>query len=1091
MQQRGTIVDDGLERKTMQHIRWRTARVFISSTFRDMHAERDYLVKYVFPELRTILEKKKIHFVDIDLRWGITEEESRQGHVMEICREEVDNCRPFFLCFLGERYGWIPPGENISITEMEIERGALVPAIGKDKSSIQAFFYFRNSDYVSKLEFPEQREIYLDLDHQGNPDKVAREKLDRLKSKIQSSGYPVFCYPCEWNDTLTTAENREPQKSEEYNAKCSKGRLMGFEVLGQRVKQDILAAVQSVFPESEAMADPLLEERALHEAFSERLSRLYIGRQEQKQALTDYVRSGGVRPAVIVGEPGSGKSAFLATWQKEYSLTYPDDYTLIHFIGASQDSGRADKLLSRLCQEIQREFSLQVEIPTKIEELTKTLQDMLFQVSQVGRRVVLAIDALNQIEPVADAHLLGWIPQAFPKNVSLVVSTLPGISLDAMKRMGAKEFSLPSLTREDCEKITKEALRIHGKELSHEQGSLFLGNPGTHIPLFLKVALEELRVFGAYQQLTDRIRSLATDVPQLFGQVLSRLEEEQGKALVERLMTLLACSRYGLRETEILTLGGNFPNPLPAAVWARLCQALRLYLVQKSGLYGFFHAQLEEAVRSRYLSSPEKTKQTHRDLAKFFASANNERKVPELPYQLQHAEEWEELAVLLSDLDFFELMTPDRSLPASKQQFMEPDWDFIEVMRYWVAIGKRHSLVERYTRALKAREKKQGKTEGIVYTIDRVGALFDKTGHYDAALLLEEKSLAIKLKTLGPDHPAVAISYGDLGLVYKRKGQYDKAVAFHEKSLAIRLKTLGPDHPDVANSYGNLGSVYQRKGEYDKAIEFYEKSLAIRLKSIGTEQDVDVAISYGNLGSIYQRKGEYDKAIELCEKSLAVKLKTLGPDHPSVGTSYGNLAIAYQNKGEYDRAIELYEQSLAIKLKTLAPEHPDVAMSYSGLGMVYAKKGEYDRAVEFHEKDLAISLKAFGNEHPYVASAYNNLGMAYDNKGECDKGREFLEKSLAMKLKLLTPEHASVADSYNNLGNFYDKKGDYKKAIEFHEKSLKIRRKAVGANHPDTIATQKALEKSRKAHDKTKGKGLLIGWLKSLLRKLTAFQLCL
>ena len=30
---------------------WRTVRVFISSTFRDMHAERDHLVTVVFPEL--------------------------------------------------------------------------------------------------------------------------------------------------------------------------------------------------------------------------------------------------------------------------------------------------------------------------------------------------------------------------------------------------------------------------------------------------------------------------------------------------------------------------------------------------------------------------------------------------------------------------------------------------------------------------------------------------------------------------------------------------------------------------------------------------------------------------------------------------------------------------------------------------------------------------------------------------------------------------------------------------------------------------------------------------------------------------------
>ncbi len=47
---------------------WQTARVFISSTFRDMHAERDYLVKVVFPELRERCARRRLHLVDLDLR---------------------------------------------------------------------------------------------------------------------------------------------------------------------------------------------------------------------------------------------------------------------------------------------------------------------------------------------------------------------------------------------------------------------------------------------------------------------------------------------------------------------------------------------------------------------------------------------------------------------------------------------------------------------------------------------------------------------------------------------------------------------------------------------------------------------------------------------------------------------------------------------------------------------------------------------------------------------------------------------------------------------------------------------------------------
>ena len=54
-------------------MRWKNVYIFISSTFSDMHAERDYLVKNVFPELSEWCEDRRIRLVDIDLRWGVTQ----------------------------------------------------------------------------------------------------------------------------------------------------------------------------------------------------------------------------------------------------------------------------------------------------------------------------------------------------------------------------------------------------------------------------------------------------------------------------------------------------------------------------------------------------------------------------------------------------------------------------------------------------------------------------------------------------------------------------------------------------------------------------------------------------------------------------------------------------------------------------------------------------------------------------------------------------------------------------------------------------------------------------------------------------------
>jgi len=64
-------------------------RVFISSTFNDMQDERDHLVKKVFPVIRAHCEKAGIGFTEVDLRWGITSEESAEGKVLSICLEEI------------------------------------------------------------------------------------------------------------------------------------------------------------------------------------------------------------------------------------------------------------------------------------------------------------------------------------------------------------------------------------------------------------------------------------------------------------------------------------------------------------------------------------------------------------------------------------------------------------------------------------------------------------------------------------------------------------------------------------------------------------------------------------------------------------------------------------------------------------------------------------------------------------------------------------------------------------------------------------------------------------------------------------------
>jgi len=97
----------------------RQIRVFISSTFQDMQDERDYLMKRTFPMLRKLAAERDVTLTELDLRWGITEEEAKSGKVVEICLREIENSIPFFIGIIGNRYGWVPEREDLggSVTE--------------------------------------------------------------------------------------------------------------------------------------------------------------------------------------------------------------------------------------------------------------------------------------------------------------------------------------------------------------------------------------------------------------------------------------------------------------------------------------------------------------------------------------------------------------------------------------------------------------------------------------------------------------------------------------------------------------------------------------------------------------------------------------------------------------------------------------------------------------------------------------------------------------------------------------------------------------------------------------------------------------
>ena len=102
----------------------RTFRVFVSSTFRDLKAERNALARWVFPRLRALCESRGYKFQAVDLRWGVRNEAAADQQTVRICLDEIARCqrlspRPNFIVLLGDRYGWRPPPRVIPADEVE------------------------------------------------------------------------------------------------------------------------------------------------------------------------------------------------------------------------------------------------------------------------------------------------------------------------------------------------------------------------------------------------------------------------------------------------------------------------------------------------------------------------------------------------------------------------------------------------------------------------------------------------------------------------------------------------------------------------------------------------------------------------------------------------------------------------------------------------------------------------------------------------------------------------------------------------------------------------------------------------------------
>jgi nephrocystin-3 len=970
-------------------------RLFVSSTFRDLQPEREQLVKKVFPRIRKECRQRGVEFTEIDLRWGITEDESRTGKTIRICLEEIDRCRPYFIGIIGSRYGWVPGITEIekdremlkefpwlrdfaakekSIIEMEFAHGALLE---KNDSS---FFYEQVlSGSVDGMDAMDN------LDTTLSNKSIASTGLSTLKETLQSTGVPYRRF----NDP---------------------------EELGELVFQDIISILDRDFPAKRDLT-PLERERIEHEAFSINRRRAYVANPAYYDAFVKHVESDGP-PLVIWGRSGLGKSALMAHLAHEYQTQNPNAFVVQHFIGAAEGSDPED-VIRQVMMEIKERYALSETVPTDDTTLREEFPVWLAKVGsnpllkkegaggglfdaqepppnplllKEGEtdKLVVFIDALNQLTGVATE--MHWLPEFIPDNVRLVLSTTAdSVPLEQLRKRNWNEVELQPLTEHQREAIASNFLKRYRKSLPQKDLHRLSSDPKSSSPLFLRTVLEELRIFGHHQSLHEHLADYlgSTDERELFQKVLARLERDHGEESVRSVMTAIWASRHGLSEAELMEITGK-----PRMALSELMIAMEYHLMVREGFHTFFHNFLREAIEQRYVPEEAVRKAAHAALGEYFATREfGHRRMNEEPWQWQAAQDNDRLKQSLLAPEMLALLeTQHEQYEAFGywRGFDRIELDAGYIPRLMDPTLESETVVEAFTNAVDLIVLSSAYAQADEFFVAGYPVVEKIEMDAEHRLTLREKRILI-LNHLGKykeaaelaqamlnesemaKHPKIRVGLLDqFSYALHYLGRYEEAEKIITASIEYCMELYGPRSREIISRYNNLAAVLLFQSRFQEAEDYLQKVIAIVQELFGTNH-TEMAYALMQLGSYFNKVGCFKDAKVEFEKAEAIYLRTTGPEHFQTCICRQQLAGAEIGLNDIQAARALYQSVVSIMIKKFGMDHPQTMSSGIGVGFTYYLEGNYESAIPYYERFLPYYEETYGAENPETIKRRNRL----------------------------------------------------------------------------------------------------------------------
>lgn len=182
-------------------------------------------------------------------------------------------------------------------------------------------------------------------------------------------------------------------------------------------------------------------------------------------------------------------------------------------------------------------------------------------------------------------------------------------------------------------------------------------------------------------------------------------------------------------------------------------------------------------------------------------------------------------------------------------------------------------------------------------------------GENEKSLDYHQKALVIWSDLYGENHIDTALALDGASACYLALGKNEDALKFAERALAIREKVLGHRHPDTATSFSNVGNVCAVVGDHSRALQCEETALAIASELFGVRSPIKATV-LRNVASVYYRQKDLKKALELTLEALAMRRELFGDEHPETLSLAVDVAAIYCELGRVLQGFQLFDELL-------------------------------------------------------------------------------------------------------------------------------------------------------------------------------------